>query len=76
MAKFRAIVSIQFDTDDLRDIAKHYGSDRIDAFEAINGEMDNLSFGCAHVEQLFQEGEPTIHRLSGGMNVEINEHED
>lgn len=76
MAKYRAIVSIEFDTDDLKEIAKQYGSTRIDAFEAISGEMDNLSFGCARIEQIFQDKEPTIHRLSGGINVEIYDHED
>jgi hypothetical protein len=77
MTAYRAIVSITFDKDDLQDLADNLGInvDKIDPLEAITGSMDNIDLGSAWVEQLFKDGNPTITRLSGGISVEINEHE-
>lgn len=77
MTKYRAIVSITFDTDDLEEAAESFGVDvdRLDPSETLNGYLDNLGLGYAWVEQMFEDGRPTIGRLSGGITVEINEHE-
>lgn len=76
MAKYRAIVSIEFDSDDLEQFAEQNGfrSDDIDPMEFIGGEMDNLSVGSGWIEQMFVNGRPQITRLSGGIDVQINEH--
>ncbi len=76
MSKYRAIVSITFDDDDLKDFANQIGTDNLDASDAVNGSLDNLEFGSGWLEQLFEDGKPTIWRASGGIKVEVNEHED
>lgn len=76
MANYRAIVSITFDDDDLEQLAEECGIERIDAYESINGSLDNLELGTGWLEQLFKNGNPTIHRMSGGINVEVNDHDD
>lgn len=76
MTKYRAIVSIEFDDEDLENLALQIGANGpIPPDLAIDGELDNLSFGSTWTEQLFRDGEPTIARLSGGIQVEINPHE-
>lgn len=77
MKQYRAIVSITFDDDDLKELADAIGvpSDQIRADDALDGSLDNLDFGSGWVEQFFVDGQPTILRLSGGILVEINEHD-
>jgi len=77
MTTYRAIVSVTFDDDDLQELADNLGINaaRLDPLEAINGSLDNIDLGSAWVEQLFKDGKPTVIRLSGGITVEINDHE-
>jgi len=77
MTQYRAIVSITFDDDDLKELADAIGvpSDQMRADDALDGSLDNLEFGSGWVEQFFVNGKPTITRLSGGIAIEINEHE-
>lgn len=76
MANYRAIVSINFDDDDLNELAEYLGVDAgsLDPSDSVNGALDNLEFGSGWLEQLFADGRPTITRLSEGINVEVNEH--
>lgn len=76
--KYRAIVSITFDDDDLAELAENVGCepDEMNASDAIDGELSNMSFGNTWIEQLFRNGKPTIMRLSGGIKVEVNEHDE
>ena len=78
MTTYRAIVSIAFDDDDLKELAEnlYIDPDDLDPDNAINGELDSMSFGSHWVEQLFEDGKPTIRRLSGGIMVEVNPHEE
>ena len=77
MTNYRAIVSITFDDDDLSEVAEAFGLDsNPDALEMLNGSLDNLELGSGWVEQLFADGRPTIGRLSGGIMVEISEHDE
>ena len=78
MSKYRAIVSIEFDDDDLQELADALGVDldRISPDEAVIGELDGLALGSAWLEQLFSNGQPTIARLSGGIQVEVNPHDE
>lgn len=69
MAHYRAIVSIEFDDEELEDI---FGPGTSPS-EAVNGEIDNLTFGSGWVEQIFRNKKPLIARLSGGVNVEISD---
>lgn len=77
MANYRAIVSITFDDDDLESMAESYGipEDRIDANEILTGSLDNLELGSGWIEQIFKDAEPCIFRLSGGIMIEVNEHD-
>lgn len=75
MAQYRALVSIEFDSNDLAELCESLGIDSISPDEAITGELDNLSLGSGWVEQIFRNGEETILRLSGGLMVEINYHD-
>ena len=78
MAQYRAIVSITFDGEELKDLAESLGvePDRLDPHQSLDGALDNLELGSAWVEQFFVDGSPTIARLSGGIMIEVNEHED
>jgi len=69
MANYRAIVSIEFDEEELEEI---FGPGTSPS-EAVNGELDNLTFGSVWVEQIFRNKKPLITRLSGGINVEISD---
>lgn len=74
--KYRAIVSIEFDDDDLAELAETFGVDKVYAGDAITGEMDNLGFGVAWIEQLYCNGLPTVLRLNqGGLQITINDHD-
>lgn len=77
MSKYRAIVSIEFDQDDLDELCGMAGIDSgsIDPSDAISGCMDDLPFGYAWIEQLYQDGRETILRLSDGISVDISSHE-
>jgi hypothetical protein len=69
MDHYRAIVSIEFDDEELEEIFGPGTS----ASEAVNGELDNLTFGSGWVEQIFRNTKPLIARLSGGINVEVSD---
>jgi hypothetical protein len=69
MDHYRAIVSIEFDDEELEDIFGPGTS----ASEAVNGELDNLTFGSGWVEQIFRNKKPLIAQLSGGISVEISD---
>lgn len=76
MTKYRAIVSIEFDSEDLRTFAEGMGVDDIDACDAITGELDAFGLGCAYLEQFYRNGQPTVHRLAGdGIEITINDHD-
>ena len=78
MPKYRAIVSIIFDEDDLEDMADEMGIDAedVDIHQAISGDLDSLSIGCPWIEQIFVDREPTIHRLSGGIDIVVSDFEE
>jgi hypothetical protein len=77
MAKYRAIVSIEFDGEDLKELASSLGCTReISPDEGLQGELDNLTFGTAWIEQIYQDGEPLIRRLTTGTMVEVSDFED
>lgn len=77
MTTYRAIVSITFDDEDLAELAGIFGvePDRMDPQASLDGALDNLELGSGWVEQFFCDGEPAIFRASGGMMVEVNEHD-
>ncbi len=75
MSKYRAIVSITFDDDDLDDFSEWNDGKHCDAQEILQGSLDNFVLGCPWIEQIFKDGEPTIRRLSGGIMVEVSEDE-
>lgn len=78
MSKYRAIVSITFDEKDLERLAKalcvHVKS--VDAMDAVNSNLDNLSVGIGRLEQLFVKGKPTIDNLSDELLIAITPHRD
>ncbi len=77
MARYRAIVSITFNDEELDDLAKAIGARRrVEPFEALTGELDNFGLGTYWIEQVFRDREPTMVRLSGGIQVEISDHEE
>ena len=76
MANYRAIVSIMFDSEDLQDFADSLGINGVNPDEALDGMLDNLEFGSGWTEQIFQDGTPTIVRLTNGIMVEISPHEE
>jgi hypothetical protein len=74
--KFRAIVSIEFDSEDLQTFAENLGIDEMDASDAITGELDGFGLGVAYLEQFYRNGQPTVHRLTGdGIEITINDHD-
>jgi len=75
MSKYRAIVSITFDDDDLEELAEVLEFDNPDAQDVLQGSLDNFVIGYPLIEQIFKDGEPTIRRLSGGIMVEVSEDE-
>jgi len=75
MSKYRAIVSITFDDDDLEELAEVLEFDNPDAQDVLQGSLDNFVLGYPLIEQIFKDGEPTICRLSGGIMVEVSEDE-
>ena len=76
MSKYRAIVSITFDDDDLQYLAEALDIDNInDPQEALNGSLDNLDLGSGWLEQFYVDGEPQIFRLSSGIQVEVSDHD-
>ncbi len=77
MTKYRAIVSIEFDQEEIESFLEEIGADpeSADPHDDLNSALDNLPFGSAWIEQIFEDGKPTIQRLSGGIMVEVNDHE-
>ena len=73
MSKYRAIVSIEFDDEEVQEFAEMIGAGSIDPDDYVSGHLDEI-FGSTWIEQLFKDGEPTIYRLSGGIMVEVSEH--
>jgi hypothetical protein len=74
--RYRAIVSIEFDDEDLATLAAQLGTDDLDPADAVGGELDSMALGSGWVEQLFRNGRPTIHRLTGdGIQVTVNDHD-
>jgi hypothetical protein len=77
MAKYRAIVSINIDDDDLAELGNNLGIDYApEITEALNGELDNFGLGSCWIEQIFRDKQPIIHRLSGGITVEVTDFEE
>lgn len=76
MTSYRAIVSIEFDDDDLKDLADDLDIDveRPDPNDVLFGALQNLEIGNGWIEQMFADGEPQIVRLGEGILVEINPH--
>lgn len=76
MSRFRAIVSIEFDSDDLKQFAENLGLDEIDPDDAVRGELDNFGLGTGWIENIFRNGQPTVHRLSDdGIQITVNDHD-
>lgn len=80
MTVYRAIVSVTFTDRDIREMAEAMDVEfeRLanDPLSLVSGELDNLSLGSTWVEQLFEDGRPTMFRLSSGdINVEIGPHD-
>jgi hypothetical protein len=76
MARYRAIVSVEFDDEDLQSLAESIGADNVDPNEGLTGELDNFGLGTYWIEQIFRNGIPTIHRLTrDGIQVTINDHD-
>ena len=65
MAHYRAIVSIEFDDEELEKF--------LDQELALASDLRNLTFGSGWVEQIFRNKKPLIARLSGGINVEVSD---
>jgi len=76
MSKYRAIVSITFDDDDLDDFSEWNDGKHCDAQEILQGSLDNFVLGCPWIEQIFKDGKPMIRRLTKGVMVEISEESD
>jgi hypothetical protein len=78
MGKYRAIVSITFDDDDLSELARRLEVHPrpIDALDAIGGSLDNLDFGDPWVEQVYKDRRPMISRMSSGIDVQVSDFED
>jgi len=76
MSKYKAIISIDFDDEDLEEYAQSVGADveriKESVSEVVDGCLDSIELGSAWVEQLFINEDPVILRLSGGMSVEVN----
>lgn len=51
---YKAIVSITFDDDDIKQMKEEYGS-RFDLHDWVFGEMQNLSYGSGWVESIREE---------------------
>jgi hypothetical protein len=75
MSKYRAIVSITFDDDDLDELAEVIEFDNPDAQDVLQGSLDNFVLGCPWIEQIFKDGKPMIRRLTKGVMVEVSEDE-
>jgi len=75
MTQYRGIVSVTFDDEDLQELCDACGVESMDPYDAIQGSLDNLELGSGWLEQFFVNGSPKIGRLSGGISVEVNEHE-
>lgn len=76
MAKYRAIVSITFDDEDLEELKDQLDViSHLDPIETIRGELDNLSFGSAWIEQVFKNESPMIHILTEGIKVTVSPHD-
>jgi hypothetical protein len=76
MSKYRAIVSITFDDEDLEEMAENIGIKSIDVDQMLQGELDNFGLGCPWIEQIFKDRNPTIRRLSKGIMIEVSEDDD
>lgn len=76
MVKYRAIVSVTFDDEDLAQLAKLLDVEpNLDPLQTLDATLDNLELGSGWIEQLFANGRPMMLRVSGGIMVEVNEHE-
>lgn len=54
LIKYKAIVSIEFDSDDLAELAAHYGvePERMNPRDTLFGALQNLELGTGWIEQL------------------------
>lgn len=76
MPKYRAIVSIEFGDDDLKKLQEEIGAkEPINPFDAVRFELDSFSFGTTSIEQIFRDGDMLLTRLSGGIYVEVDDHD-
>lgn len=76
MSRYRAIVSIEFDSEDLETLAENLGIGEMDPDEAVQGELDNFGLGTGWIEQLYRNGQPTIHRIGDdGIQITVNDHD-
>ncbi len=80
MNQYRAIISINFDDEDIKEYAEMIGvsEERLsqDVDMLVNGVLDNIEFGSTWLEQLFINKNPSILRLTEGTTVEVSPHED
>lgn len=74
--QYRAIVSIEFTSEDLQEYVDLLGVDEMDPMEAVTAELDNMSLGTGWLEQAFRDGIPMISRMTaGGLEITINDHD-
>lgn len=77
MAKYRALVSIEFDDEDLTEFGETIGipTGKSNASETISACMDDLPLGSSWLEQFFIDGKAQMYRIGDGLEVIINEHD-
>jgi hypothetical protein len=69
VANYKAVVTIEFDDQDLEDLAFSLGADKVNADDALRGELDSLRFSAwvesiDKIEKIYKADQPTILRLS------------
>ena len=79
MTKYRAIVSIYFDDEDLEELADELGiePERLsrDLHSTINGDLDQLSLSSnTWIEQIFVDGDPQVAHFGETMTVIVTDH--
>lgn len=77
MTRYRAIVSVTFDDEDVARFARATGVDvgEVDHSDLLEWELDVFTFAYGRLEQLFRDGTCTIPPSPGHINVAVRDHE-
>lgn len=59
MAQYRAVVTIEFDDDDL----ENSGFEGEDPHDVLFGELQNFGLGCAWIDELYRNEKPVLLHL-------------